>query len=226
MARGNDYIVYTLPSICDQLVLCSVAAVKRLPVHQPMCSLYFILAFEISEHILRNQNLIIGVDSYSRQPFMYLDPVLIYIIHLIDCLCEIHKCASCFLLAFVAKSLQNYWWGFFRRNFEVWSIYFLTNVFTALKGTPFCIFIYNILFSRNVKYIIISSLGFSRRYFHSMHGYSSYWVVQRSQKTLYHTMSLNSCKSYTVTLEIVTYNTISMFQLHFATNYWISLRFI
>ena len=38
-----------------QLVLCRVAAVKRLPVHQPWCSLYFILAFEISENVLRNQ---------------------------------------------------------------------------------------------------------------------------------------------------------------------------
>ena len=32
-----------------------------------------------SEHILRNQNLIIGLDSYSRQRFIYLDPILIYI---------------------------------------------------------------------------------------------------------------------------------------------------
>ena len=36
-------------------------------------------SFEISEHILRNQNLIIGLDSYSRQRFIYLDPILIYI---------------------------------------------------------------------------------------------------------------------------------------------------
>ena len=35
--------------------------------------------FEISEHILRNQNLIVGLDSYSRQRFIYLDPILIYI---------------------------------------------------------------------------------------------------------------------------------------------------
>ena len=34
--------------------------------------------FEISEHILRNQNLIIGLDSYSRERFIYLDPILIY----------------------------------------------------------------------------------------------------------------------------------------------------
>ena len=36
-------------------------------------------SFEISEHILRNQNLIIGLDLYSRQRFIYLDPILIYI---------------------------------------------------------------------------------------------------------------------------------------------------
>ena len=28
-------------------------------------------SFEIIEHILRNQNLIIGLDSYSRQRFMF-----------------------------------------------------------------------------------------------------------------------------------------------------------
>ena len=35
--------------------------------------------FEISEHILRNWILIIGLDSYSRQRFFYLEPILIYI---------------------------------------------------------------------------------------------------------------------------------------------------
>ena len=98
-------------------------------------------SFKISEHILRNQNLIISLDLYSRQRFIYLDPILIYISLWIYCLFEMHKIAACFPLAFVAKSLQSHWWGFLRRNFEVWPIYFLTNVFTALKGTHFCIFI-------------------------------------------------------------------------------------
>ena len=70
-----------------------------------------------------------------------------------------------------------------------------------------------------VKYAIISSLGFSRRYFRSMRGYSSYWVVQRSKKTLYHTMSLNSYKSYTVTLEMLAYITISVFSTSFYHQY-------
>ena len=35
-------------------------------------------SFEISERILRNQKLTIGLDSYSRQ-FIYLDPIRIYI---------------------------------------------------------------------------------------------------------------------------------------------------
>ena len=40
-----------------------------------------------------------------------------------------------------------------------------------------------------MKYAIISNLGLGRRYFQSMRGYSSYWVVQRSKKTkMYHTM--------------------------------------
>ena len=39
----------------------------------------------------------IGLDSYSRQGFIYLDPVLIYINLCIDCLFEIRKIAVCFL---------------------------------------------------------------------------------------------------------------------------------
>ena len=35
----------------------------------------------------------IGLDSYSRQVFNYLDPVLIYI----DCLFEIRRVSECFL---------------------------------------------------------------------------------------------------------------------------------
>ena len=68
-------------------------------------------SFEISERILRNQNLTIGLDSYSRQ-FIYLDLIWIYIyIYIslfIDCLFEIHKIAVCFSLAFVARSLQGH----------------------------------------------------------------------------------------------------------------------
>ena len=98
-------------------------------------------SFEINKHILRNQNLIIDLDSHSRQHLIYLDPILIYISHRIDCLFEIHNTAACFPLTFVAKSLQGHWCGFFSRNLEVWPIYFPTNVFTAIKGTHFCIFI-------------------------------------------------------------------------------------
>ena len=39
----------------------------------------------------------IGLDSYSRQLFNYLDPILIYISLWIDCLFEIRKIAVCFL---------------------------------------------------------------------------------------------------------------------------------
>ena len=39
----------------------------------------------------------IGLDSYSRQVFIYLDPILIYINLWIDCLFEIRKIAVCFL---------------------------------------------------------------------------------------------------------------------------------
>ena len=39
----------------------------------------------------------IGLDTYSRQVFIYLDPILIYISLWIDCLFEIRKIAVCFL---------------------------------------------------------------------------------------------------------------------------------
>ena len=39
----------------------------------------------------------IGLDSYSRQVFIYLDPILIYISLWIDCLIEIRKIVVCFL---------------------------------------------------------------------------------------------------------------------------------
>ena len=39
----------------------------------------------------------IGLDSYSRQVLIYLDPILIYISPSIDCLFEIGKIAVCFL---------------------------------------------------------------------------------------------------------------------------------
>ena len=38
----------------------------------------------------------IDLDSYSRQVFIYLDPILIYISLWIDCLFEIRKIAVCF----------------------------------------------------------------------------------------------------------------------------------
>ena len=39
----------------------------------------------------------IGLDSYSRQLFIYLDPILIYISLWIDCLFGIRRVAVCFL---------------------------------------------------------------------------------------------------------------------------------
>ena len=40
----------------------------------------------------------VGLDSYSRQVFIYLDPILFYISLWIDCQFEIRKLAVCFLL--------------------------------------------------------------------------------------------------------------------------------
>ena len=50
-----------------------------------------------------------------------------------------------FPLAFVAGWLQGHWWGFVSRNYVVWPTFFLMNVFIALKGSHFWIFIYESL---------------------------------------------------------------------------------
>ena len=44
---------------------------------------------------------------------------------------------SMFPLAFDAGSLQGHWWGFISRKYVVWPIFFLMNIFIALKGTHF-----------------------------------------------------------------------------------------
>ena len=71
---------FCLPSL--QLVLCSVAAVKRLNVfpyinHSAVDILFW--SFDISVNILKNQKEKIGLDSYFKQVCNYLDPILIYI---------------------------------------------------------------------------------------------------------------------------------------------------
>ena len=70
---------------------------------------------------------------YSRQVFNYLDLILIYISLWIDCLFEIRKIAICFLWL----SLPGHWWGFISRDYVEWPIFFLMNVFIAVKGTFF-----------------------------------------------------------------------------------------
>ena len=51
--------------------------------------------------------------------------------------------SSMFRMAFVARSLQGRWWGFISRNYAVWPIFFLMNVFISLKGTKFWfVFVY------------------------------------------------------------------------------------
>ena len=64
-----------------------------------------------------------------------------------------------FPLAFVADSLQGHWWGFISRNCVVWPIFFLMNVYIALKGTHFWIlFPFSAVWSRFTLFAILSSL--------------------------------------------------------------------
>ena len=51
--------------------------------------IFYFWSFEISVNILRIQKQMIGLDSYSRQGFNHLDPILVYQNRL--CLFEIRK---------------------------------------------------------------------------------------------------------------------------------------
>ena len=53
-----------------------------------------------------------------------------------NCFWNSQNC-SIFSLAFVAEWFQGHWWGFISRNYVVWPIFLLMNVFIALKGSHF-----------------------------------------------------------------------------------------
>ena len=61
--------------------------------------------------------------------------------------------------------------SFFSRNFEVWPIYFLTNVFIALKGTHFCIFIQEGLWQGMAR----SLMGNYEEIQHQRQHHTSHW---------------------------------------------------
>ena len=94
----------------------------------------------------------ICLDSYSRQVFIYLDPIFIYINLWIDCLLEIRKIAV-FPLAYIAGWLQGHWWGFISWNYVVWPTFLLMNVFIALKGSHFWFLFQDVLSLQNTWWI-------------------------------------------------------------------------
>ena len=49
---------------------------KKSPVHHPLCRFSF-RSFDISEGILRNQKIIIGLESFSKQRVNIFDPIWI-----------------------------------------------------------------------------------------------------------------------------------------------------
>ena len=61
---------------------------------------------------------------------------------------------SMFPLAFVAGWLQGHWWGFISRNYVVWPIFLLMNVFIALKGSHFWFLFSNMLLILHYEGII------------------------------------------------------------------------
>ena len=56
----------------------------------------FISVIELSRTVIEGTQKM-EISCYSRQVFIYLDPILIYISLWIDCLFEIRKIAVCFL---------------------------------------------------------------------------------------------------------------------------------
>ena len=60
-------------------------------------AVYILLLVLWDQHEHSEKSEMIGLDSYSRQVFNYLDTILIYISLWIDCLFEIRKIAVCFL---------------------------------------------------------------------------------------------------------------------------------
>ena len=70
------YVLINIRSVSEHSV-----TILRLRVVTSNHSAVYILfrSFEISDNILRNQNEVIGLDSYSRQVFIYLDAILIYV---------------------------------------------------------------------------------------------------------------------------------------------------
>ena len=81
----------------------------------------------------------IGLDSYSRQVFIYLDPILIYISLWIDCLFEIRKIAVCFLWLSLPGDYRVTDEALLA---ETTPTFFLMNGFIALKGSHFWFYIF------------------------------------------------------------------------------------
>ena len=77
------------------------------------------------------------VYSYSRQVFNFFwTPFWFILVFESTAYWNSQNC-SMFPLAFVAGWLQGHWWGFISRNYVVWPIFFIMNVFIALKGSHF-----------------------------------------------------------------------------------------
>ena len=81
-----------------------------------------------------------------------------------------------FPLAFVARWLQGHWWGFISRNYIVWPIFLLMNVFIALKGSHFwflfkiyqCV-ICPIIHTTSIEYRFLSCYLREKRWRHKWH---------------------------------------------------------
>ena len=76
-----------------------------------------------------------------------------------------------FPLAFIAGWLQGHWWGFISRNYVVWPILLLMNVFIALKGSHFWfLFVSNtaVAAGSNSSNTVVTAVAVYFRFIHIM----------------------------------------------------------
>ena len=73
--KGFQFYFYLL---LLQLVLCHVAALKVYRTSSLVQIMFSFWTFEISDGVLRNQKIIIGLDSFSNQQLIYLAPFGLY----------------------------------------------------------------------------------------------------------------------------------------------------
>ena len=97
-------------------------------------------SFEISEGILRNQKLFIGLDSFSKQGFYIIWFVWIILVFVSTSMLKVEKLQYFSLASFCQTKRVTE--ETFVVETAVWPIHFLINMLFALKGSQFIFICY------------------------------------------------------------------------------------